>query len=201
MIWIGGTPSIANVTPLVEGHKVFTFDYLSTAQAGQMVSIIERSDRWHRSHVTSDSPHTVRRAPLLRNQTQISVYLNSTRDQLVFAEWFKCLRDPIASMLGIDPSPLVWSEVAQYQRSQNGDYFNWHRDPSAKFPLKAIALCYLSDADSHELVGGTTDFMLDSVVHSVTPKRGRVATFDPNILHRGAAVTHGMKYAFTFGWV
>lgn len=200
-MWVGGNPVIANVTPLVEGHKVFTFDYLSTAQTAQMVSLIERSDRWHRSHVTSESPHAVRRAPLLRNQTQISVYLNSTLHQLMFAEWFKCLRDPLAAMLGLDPAPLVWSEVAQYQRSQNGDYFNWHRDPSAKFPLKAIAICYLSDAESHELEGGTTDFMLNDRACSVTPKRGRVAVFDPNILHRGAAVTRGVKYAFTFGWV
>lgn len=201
MIWVGGNPVVANAAPLAEGHKVFTFDYLTRAQAAQVVSFIERSDRWHSSHVTSESPHAVRRAPLLRNQSQISVYLNSTRDQLVCAEWFKNLREPVASMLGLDAAALTWCEVAQYQRSMNGNYFNWHRDPSAKFPLKAIALCYLSDHDSHELQGGTTDFMLDNTIRSVVPKCGRVAAFDPNILHRGAPVTHGVKYAFTFGWV
>lgn len=199
MLWIGEPPRVRNPVALCEGHKVFTFDLLSIPQVNQVLSFIERTDKWHASKVTAGST-TVQRSHH-RNQSQISVYLNATREQLIVCEWFKCLREPIAAMLGLDAAALVWSEIAQYQKSVNGDFFNWHRDPSPKFPLKAIAICYLSDAQSHELVGGTTDFALDSVVHSVTPKQGRVVTFDPYILHRGAPVTGGTKYAFTFGWV
>jgi hypothetical protein len=63
--------------------------------------------------------------------------------------------------------------------------------------MSALALCYLSDALSHSLVGGETLLRPHgySDIITIVPKQGQFIVFDPSIPHKGNMVLLGIKYA------
>ena len=60
---------------------------------------------------------------------------------------------------------------------------------------KVTSLLFLSDYESHGLVGGGTSLIK---YFSVIPKRGRVVVFRSKEYHCGVPVFEGQKYAFVF---
>lgn len=84
-------------------------------------------------------------------------------------------------------------DLCQYQLTEPGGYFHWHRDQKRDKQRIAAALLYLSDAKDG-LIGGSTDFNVDGKIVPVYPELGKVVIFDPNLKHRGAEVIAGCKY-------
>tara|TARA_R110002153_G_scaffold43922_1_gene123973 strand:- start:62 stop:679 length:618 start_codon:yes stop_codon:yes gene_type:complete len=78
------------------------------------------------------------------------------------------------------------------QKSEVGQYYNWHCDYSPSRLLTCIL--YLNDMEDD--AGGCTEFTCGRIVK---PKKGKVLIFPSTIqyLHRGAIVKKGSKYIVT----
>ena len=78
------------------------------------------------------------------------------------------------------------------QKSEVGQYYNWHYDYSPSRLLTCIL--YLNDMEDD--AGGCTEFTCGRIVK---PKKGKVLIFPSTIqyLHRGAIVKKGSKYIVT----
>jgi hypothetical protein len=148
------------------------------------VAALEGDERWAAAMVRTDSGSRVS----INKRRQSVIQLGKTEGLLrEFGDWFCGLVAPQAQEFF----------VVQYQRSMTGDFFDWHRDRSKFRPATAVAMAYLSDADTHGLVGGETEFEIEGRIERVVPKQGTVVVFDAGLRHRGCPVQSGVKYCLT----
>jgi len=86
---------------------------------------------------------------------------------------------------------LELNERFRFYRYQPGQYFKWHRDGSYERELgqesKLTLIIYLND--SYE--GGETDFR----GMSIKPETGMALIFPHRLMHQGATLIAGVKYA------
>ncbi len=93
-------------------------------------------------------------------------------------------------------------QMLQFQRSLPGDFFGWHLDTSPARPATRVAILYLSDKESHGLVGGETEFSRPGEGRlKVTPKQGKAVVWDAGLRHRSHKVSKGVKYALVGVWL
>ena len=105
-----------------------------------------------------------------------------------------------------DPAARGLNWRLRIYRYAVGQYFRPHVDLRMDLPgggqTRASLMVYLSDG----FVGGETRFFArkprgsskkrnNPVTHTVRPERGAALAFDHTLLHEGAAVTEGVKYA------
>jgi len=86
------------------------------------------------------------------------------------------------------------SELCQFQKTETGGHFQWHRDQDSGMNRKAVSILYLTDA-SDGLIGGSTDFEINDKILNINSKKGSVLLFDPSLKHRGFEVFGGKKLA------
>lgn len=84
--------------------------------------------------------------------------------------------------------------LLEYQRSQAGDFFDWHADNGHNLDRTLSMLTYLSDRESG-LEGGETEWVVEGEVVTIEPQAGSIVVFDPNLIHRGCPVSSGLKFS------
>lgn len=119
----------------------------------------------------------------------------NTKDQLLmFMDGVAKKIAPLAAQFFDLPVEHQFIDLRQYQLSEAGGFFKWHKDSVVTLARKVVSILYLSDFDEG-LVGGETEFKVDSQIFTITPQKGVLVMFRPEIVHRGAKVVVGHKYA------
>jgi hypothetical protein len=160
------------------------------AQCARIAATLEAQNLWLPA-VTGgrDGP---RLKPALRRQDVVQAAA-TTGDLWDFAYRFaQDAADLWESISGRRPGQ---TRVLQYQRTLPGGHFRWHIDSIATRPIACVALLYLSDAGSHGLTGGATEFRIDGKEIAVAPVAGTAVLFHGLLEHRGAPVDAGSKIA------
>lgn len=179
---------------MIEAAKgVLFFEFMRPEVCAQIVSMVLDSPLWGKGllkdtdgNLVVNEDHRKNKAIDFKNQPpELQALTGVCRD----------IPSLVADRLGLTSIMPLAAELIQLQRSDVGDFFNWHTDVGVHKHRRLASVVYLSDFDSHGLQGGSTDFRVTGREFSVRPRVGWCAAFHPGIQHRGAPVTAGVKYA------
>lgn len=160
-------------------------DVLSPAECAVLIARIEAAG-------PTVAPITTHRGfelrPDLRNNTRVMF-----DDPALAALVFERIRASVPERLETDWVSCGANERLRCYRYEPGQYFAPHfdgcfrRSPTEESLLTLMV--YLNDCPG----GGATNFI--DLERSVKPKPGRALLFNHHVLHEGAVVTSGLKYA------
>lgn len=158
------------------------FDVLSPEECDYLIQHTESIGYDEATVNMGNEQHVMK--PNLRNNSRVNI----TDDSLCNKVW-DAIKTHIPSKIG-DDHALFLDDTFRCYRYYPGEFFGWHVDGSTRKNgnrSKYTVLIYLND----DYVGGETEFE-----HSkVKGTKGSVVVFPHKLLHQGATVISGTKYA------
>lgn len=169
------------------GSSVFTIrDALTPAECQRLIALTEGIG-YQEAPVTTGMGFVM--MPEVRNNTRVMI------DSPQRAAW---LWERIAHLVPAERDgwrALGLNERFRYYRYTPGQRFRWHRDGCFRRSEveESLLTCmvYLND----DFEGGETEFQTVEGSFAVRPEQGSVLIFDHPLVHQGAEVRAGRKYA------
>ena len=179
--------------------KIWTFELLTPEECDYILSLI--GDNAKESYVEGGVGNHYKEMKIKKKRRDVLCLEASrmTPEQLYFARMLEDMRPLVTDLLKSDQDPwdlnyALW----QYLWYKPEMKFTWHSDANDLMPDRiGTFLVYLSDFQSHNLIGGETQFRINEKgkVLSLPVKRGHGVLFDSWMLHQGAPVLRGDKHA------
>jgi predicted 2-oxoglutarate/Fe(II)-dependent dioxygenase YbiX len=162
-------------------HTILLHDFLFSQTCRQLIDDTE-SIGFEEAKILHDGVEVS--APNIRNNDRVII-----DNEVLASQWWDCLEELIPEFLQ-QWNAVSLNERLRFYRYKSHQLFRFHRDtPFSRDGLTSSlsVIVYLNS----QFEGGETDFR----DFSVSPVEGAALIFPHHLLHEGASISNGVKYA------